>query len=148
VPARQAWIDHDKSTAGNLMEYKLHAWSGELSVGNKQLDRQHQKLIEICNLATDCAKSGSPELHIILNDFAALVDEHFEAEEILLEKNGCPTLEAHKASHDLHRERIVELLLSGTTGQVDGKRLAQVASAWLLEHMTEVDLPVRAYMKA
>ncbi len=130
------------------MKQKVYAWSDELSVGNKQLDSQHQKLIEVCNRASACAESGSPEFHAILNDFAALVDEHFEAEEILLEKNGCPTLEAHKASHDMHRERIVELLLSGSSGHVDERRLAQVATAWLLEHMTEVDLPARAYMKA
>lgn len=148
---RRFKISHNESKAWSLMEQKPHAWSDELSVGNSQLDRQHQELIELCNRATACAKSGSSEarhdFHSILNDFATLLEAHFEAEEALLEKNKCPTLEAHKASHDMHRENIVDLLLSGTSGQVDEKRLAQVARTWLLEHMTEVDLPVKAYMK-
>jgi len=126
-------------------------WSENLSVGNYLIDQQHKQLISLCARAADCASATSPEalreFHDILNDLASLTGNHFNDEENLLIKNGCPNYEAHKAEHIVYRELVVNLLVDGTAGLLDRAKLYQVANDYLIKHMLEMDLADKAYMK-
>jgi len=126
-------------------------WSDDLSVGNYIIDEQHKRLIALCARAADCASATTPEalreFHEILNDLARQTGEHFNDEEDLLIKNGCPNVTEQIAEHNEYREMVVNLLVDGTAGLLDRAKLYQVANDYLIKHMLEMDLADKAYLK-
>jgi len=136
---------------GTPVMSQFPSWSDELAVGNSQIDIQHRQLVAICNRASRCAESSEAdarrEFFSVLNDFATLIAEHFDAEEKFLALNNCPTLAEHRAHHERFRERLLDLLFSGTAGLLDKKTLARLARDYLLSHLTETDLPNKHYMR-
>ena len=128
------------------------AWSEDLSVGNLLIDKQHQRLIALCNRAADCAASCSlesqSEFHEILNELATQVAKHFDDEEALLKRNNSPSYAAHRAEHNTYREFVTNLLVEGAAGLLDRAKLYQVASDYLIQHMLKMDTAEKANLLA
>lgn len=125
-------------------------WSPALSVGNDQIDRQHQQLLSLCAQAVkafDTEAPGKESFHELLNDVAALAARHFDTEEKVLARHACPTLAAHKAEHEKYLELLAELLVKATNQELDRAGLDSFLSDWLGRHLHEVDLPEKYYMR-
>lgn len=127
-----------------------YEWSETRRFGNAQLDNKHQQLIAICNRAAQCAsivtREGRSEFHLILNDLAALLDQHFALEESMLEKNRCPNLTVHKLAHISYLEKMADLLYAAAAGELNSTALQTFSQAYLTEHLFKMDVADKAYL--
>lgn len=83
-------------------------WIEEYSVGVKQLDLQHQTILNELNklyLIFDSA-SEAQELLSILNGLIDYANQHFTTEEALLEKYKYHDLNTQKSEHNLYQLKI------------------------------------------
>jgi hemerythrin-like metal-binding protein len=78
------------------------SWSAQYSVGVDELDRQHQKIIQLINELADCLGTDS-ELATasrVLNEMHSYIMDHFGLEERLLSSARFSQLAAHKEGHN------------------------------------------------
>ena len=131
------------------MSHSPVVWTPEYSVGHPLLDAQHQKLLQLCNLAAESIDDRSPEgieaFHCILNDLTAYVREHFQTEERILEQRAYPALDAHRAMHMAYEEKLGSFLINATEGKIEKAALERYLSDWWREHILGADL---AYARA
>jgi hemerythrin len=129
----------------------MKVWNPDYSVGNDILDRQHQKLLALCNQAVDCLEDESPEgrgqFHLILNDLVAYADEHFLTEENLLREKNYPQLSEQKAEHHFYLERISQFLYSASEGNIDKTGLCKYLSNWWSSHILESDMQYKEFLQ-
>ncbi len=124
-------------------------WTSEYSVGNPLLDAQHQRLLALCNQASESMGDNSPEgveaFHNILNDLTRYVREHFLTEEKVLEQHHFADLDTHKAMHLDYEERLGEFLIAATEGSIDKIALQVYLNDWWRDHILRSD---KAYASA
>ena len=79
----------------------LLTWGPSYSVGVKEIDDQHKKLIEMLNKLHDAMRSGKAkeETKPILKGLISYTVTHFTAEEKYMEKAAYPELEQHQKIH-------------------------------------------------
>lgn len=127
----------------------IPAWTPELSVGNRHLDNQHRRILALGAKAS-ALQEASPEVrgefHEILNDLSELTARHFADEELVLARNDCPTLAAHKLEHDKFREMLIGLVWNAEEGKLCMAALQEMLQAYFGSHLLKVDLPAKAYM--
>lgn len=76
-------------------------WSPDWSVGNTELDEQHQMLLELYNRfdAAAAQGKGQREVGAIMDALFEYTELHFATEERILAEHGYEDLERHKALH-------------------------------------------------
>jgi len=116
-------------------------WKDEYSLGNAQIDAEHQRLLELANAVATLANSGE-QMTRIKENIVALYDyvkTHFQHEEEYMLQLGYPQYEEHKK---LHEGIIAEMnTIMKHSGNLDAlvykfKRLMHV---WVLEHILTED---------
>jgi hemerythrin len=116
-------------------------WKDEYSLGNAQIDAEHQRLLELANAVATLANSGE-QMTRIKENIVALYDyvkTHFQHEEEYMLQLGYPRYEEHKK---LHEGIIAEMnTIMKHSGNLDAlvykfKRLMHV---WVLEHILTED---------
>lgn len=118
---------------------------GEVSVGVPEMDADHRILIGLIE------RLGAPrdlaELPALLTDLDEFCAYHFAREERMLEVTGYPQLAAHRAHHDVLRERLAddlrrhaEALEAGEGAGGDLPKLRAYLKRWLLDHLLLHDL--------
>ena len=83
------------------MEYKFFEWTPDISVGEPNIDGQHQKLLGEVNTILSNLIAGADDNIIreaisFLNDY---IDTHFAYEEKYMQDHGYPEFETHKSFH-------------------------------------------------
>jgi len=80
----------------------LIQWSDDLSVGVREIDAQHKKLIGHINTLHDAMREQkvSDVFGTVLADLAAYSLYHFKTEEEYMKKFGYPGYFTHKKEHD------------------------------------------------
>lgn len=83
----------------------------EYKSGNAEIDRQHKELINLMNeiIANPKLEATSESLDELLFKLINKVNEHFEYEEMLLEKYNYQDREMHKQGHLKYLEDLTEL---------------------------------------
>ena len=79
----------------------LITWNNSLQLGNKTIDTQHQKLVDLINELHDSMKAGKgkDQLGKTLTELVNYTVYHFQTEEKLFEQYGYPEKEGHKKIH-------------------------------------------------
>ena len=117
-------------------------WKDEYSVGVRQLDDDHQTLLNLINQFQTASHYFTGQ-RFEREAFDALIDytrTHFAREEALMEQNGYPELPAHRAEHQQMIDKVESLL-----GEYDqrGHAVLQETAAflkdWLLDHINGTD---------
>jgi len=117
------------------------AWNAKYSIGNAQIDAEHQRLIELANGVEAFAASGE-KLARIKEAIVALyeyVKTHFQHEEEYMLELGYPQYEEHKK---LHEEIIAEMnAIMKHSGNLDVLvyKFKRLMNAWVLEHILTED---------
>jgi hemerythrin-like metal-binding protein len=116
----------------------LITWTPELSVGVKDFDEQHQKLIALINRLHEEMRAGKAKEAIgkILQELLDYTDYHFGLEEKAFEKYGYPEAAEQKAQHRHFIARIQDLI----DKQKSGSLLVSVDALdflndWLVNHI-------------
>ncbi|HTX86577.1 MAG TPA: bacteriohemerythrin [Candidatus Nanoarchaeia archaeon] len=122
----------------------LIIWDETFSVGVKEIDGQHQKMISIINrLFEMVANNNFNEAAVfnILNELVDYADYHFTTEERYFREFDYPKTESHIETHNDYRERIREL----KEDYEDGKKndvladLAEFINGWWVWHINHSD---------
>lgn len=119
-------------------------WTTTLETGNRQIDLQHQELVELLNeLAAAHANARDEEaLREILPRLTSYVLFHFATEEMLM--HDLPASNAHVVAHrQAHREfaaRIETLRARTAAGEQPALApLIDYLTSWLREHIMHTD---------
>ena len=83
-------------------------WKEEYSVGVKQMDDQHQTILNELNklyLIFETA-SETEDLNVILKDLFEYANVHFSSEEQLLEKFKYSDLASQRSEHRLYQQKV------------------------------------------
>lgn len=132
-----------------VTERPLIEWSPALSVGHREIDAQHQRLVEIANELNAAMQSGAgvQASGRVLNHLVDYTVQHFAYEEGEMSKSRYPAMDAHKEEH---RKLVAEV--SAFKAKFDsGKAAISIELMgfirdWLLNHILKVDKALAAYL--
>ena len=126
-------------------------WNDELSVGIRELDKQHRKLFEtIKRLQQNPAISiHSEAVSEIFQELMDYVSTHFASEERFMAQMGYPGLEQHRAAHIEFTERLSDMMLDAMEQTRDGtaEELFDLMQQWLESHIRNDDMHYAAFFK-
>ena len=135
---------HRKLAARHYVE-----WKDEYSVGIDSIDQQHKKLLNLINqLQTAVDYSTGEEFEReALDELVDYTKTHFTYEEGLMEDNGYPDFEAHRAQH---RAMIAEVEAVLAEYEKDHDTAMRHASDylhdWLINHINGTDKQYSSYL--
>ena len=125
------------------------AWKDEYSVGIDSIDQQHRRLVNLINQLTIAVDYSTGE-EFEREALAELVDytkTHFTYEEGLMEDNGYPDFEAHRAQH---KEMIAEVDAVLAEYEKDHDMAMRHASdylkTWLINHINGTDKQYSSFL--
>ena len=124
-------------------------WKDEYSVGLDSIDQQHKKLINLINQLTTTVDYSTGE-EFEREALAELVDytkTHFTFEEGLMEDNGYPDFEAHKAQHRLMIAEVEAVLAEYEQDHDAAMRHAcNYLQEWLINHINGTDKKYSSFL--
>ena len=133
------------------MTLKL-SWNANFSVCDAALDKQHQKLVDLCSRVAECVNDDQPgsseRFHMVLNDVGDYAFLHFQTEEAFLSRHNYPQLAEHKAEHMGFLSQLSQFLFAANRGFLDKAGMYRMLSAWLSEHMLGSDMQYRDFLQA
>ena len=124
-------------------------WKDEYNVGIDSIDQQHRKLVNLINqLQTAVDYSTGEEFEReALDELVDYTKTHFIYEEGLMEDNGYPDFEAHRAKH---RAMIAEVEAVLAEYEQDHDRAMEDAvtflKSWLINHINGTDKQYSSYL--
>ncbi len=125
-------------------------WQDSFSVGVKEIDEQHKKLISMINSLYSAIKKGKGQtiLQDILEGLVQYVDEHFGTEEKYMEQYNYPGYLAHKKEHNKFTEQVLEVYQDFEQGkQVLTLELLDFLKKWLKNHILGTDKKYALFLK-
>ena len=103
----------------NYFKTPLMIWGPEYSVGVKQMDEQHIKMIHMANTLHEAILNGDGDsvLGMIFSGLVSYTATHFRDEEKLMAAYGYPDLALHKKEHVRLVNQVMELKRKFESGQ-------------------------------
>jgi len=127
-------------------------WTPALSIGNEEIDKQHIALFGFFGDFVDgCSKGEAKETLLELHDrLKAYTEQHFQAEEALMQQVNFPDLEQHKRKHLIFQERLADIRHQISN---QGPTLLNIIHtnkalvAWLVHHVQDLDQCFGEFLK-
>jgi hemerythrin len=121
----------------------LIQWTEKLSVGVKQFDDEHKKLVGMLNELFDgmMAGKGKDVLGKVLDGLIDYTKSHFANEERLMVTYGYPELATHKFEHDSLAKQVLEVQRKYKEGgsAVLSMDVLNFLKGWLEKHIQGSD---------
>jgi hemerythrin len=121
----------------------LIQWTEKLSVGVKQFDDEHKKLVGMLNELFDgmMAGKGKDVLGKVLDGLIEYTKSHFANEERLMVTYGYPELATHKFEHDSLAKQVLEVQRKYKEGgsAVLSMDVLNFLKGWLEKHIQGSD---------
>ncbi|ALW39591.1 hemerythrin domain-containing protein [Campylobacter jejuni] len=129
-------------------------WSKDFSIKNIQLDKQHELIFEIAEIANDLALKiqdndvqHKNDLKQILTKLFQYVKIHFKDEEKFMESIDFPLIEEHRKSHQILLKKTKELLEHSDNIVKMSQELSILTKDWILDHFAIEDLWIANFTK-
>jgi hemerythrin-like metal-binding protein len=126
-------------------------WNPAYSVGIKEIDKEHMKLVDLINELHDAMKSGKGKevLGKTLNELVNYTAFHFAHEEQLFDKYGYPETAIHKKQH----KELVDQVLAYKANYDSGKTIISIdimnfLKDWLVKHIAGSDKKYTAFLNS
>lgn len=120
----------------------LLTWTDALTVGVKEIDEQHRRLVELANAlhAAVLAGATSAALSQQLGELIRQAALHFATEERLFAETRYPEAEAHMREHEelVAQVNALKQRVDGGWLELDAE-IAQYLCNWLTEHIVGAD---------
>lgn len=125
-------------------------WQDNFSVGVKELDRQHKRLLELINDLSDKNPDHSiNNCFAVLNELIKYAQLHFATEESLMATHGYNDLHSHQNDHEAFTERIFELNQKLTSQGADiFPDLIIFVTEWYISHVLGTDKNYKNHFEA
>ncbi len=135
----------------------LLVWTGNLSVGVKEFDDDHKRLLRMINelgAAIRAAGAHGPveeeEIEITLHRLENYTQYHCAREEELMAKTRFPDIEDHRREHQFFFATIAEMSqrFRGSTDPRHATELMQFMYDWLTNHIYVTDMKYASHLHA
>jgi hemerythrin len=131
---------------------EIMPWKAECSVGIKQIDEQHQRLVRLLNELHQAMYEGKSR-EVMAGVLSQLVVDytkgHFASEERLMQGYLYPGYAAHKAEHDQLTKTVLKFQQELTAGKVVMSiDLLEFLKNWLREHTMGTDQQYSPFLKS
>ena len=126
------------------------SWDESFSVGVREFDEQHRRIIEIINLLIlDSAGDVRGEaISETLTRLTKYTQEHFRAEEEFLAEHGYPDLAVQRDEHIAFRKRVVVFCLDTMVQRPEvPEDLLLYIKDWWVKHIQMEDMQYRAFLQ-
>ncbi len=130
-------------------------WSEDYSVGDKELDSQHQEWLAIINRLHDVMvgdgntdlQTSNYETLCAIRDYG---EKHFQYEEEVMRSINFPDYDHHKKLHDEFKEQICAWCeeKSDIGVVILNSQLLKLMRNWFDEHIKNEDRKIREYIDA
>ena len=124
-------------------------WKPSYLVHVDELDRQHQRLVQLINSLHDAMKIGAPKqaLERIVSDLATYTRFHFGNEERLMRLHGYPDIADHIQEHNQLTATVTRFEEDLRAGKVAlSVSLMQFLKSWLTGHILGADMKYAPHM--
>ncbi|MBF0344478.1 MAG: hemerythrin family protein [Nitrospirae bacterium] len=129
----------------------LITWSDSLSVHIKEVDSQHQRLVQLVNDVFDAvnAKKGNDILKKVLNELIDYTKYHFATEERLMNAHDYPERVKHKEEHDDLTKQVLDFQKKFKEGKAMlDILLMNFLKEWLIKHIIGSDKKFGPYLNS
>jgi hemerythrin len=118
-------------------------WNESWLIGVQEVDAQHKQLVSLVNQLHQAMSQGKGKevLGGILDSLILYTQQHFSAEERMLEQNQYPDLLEHKRQHVALTKKVVDFqqeFKGGTMGM--SLDIMQFLKTWLQSHILGTDV--------
>lgn len=118
-------------------------WDDAYNTGVHQIDEDHKKLLNMINnlRSSTLCNTGEEFERRTLQELVDYTESHFEREERLMQENGYPDYEGHKAQHDQMAQYAAGFMKR--YDEQGNKVLSDVAdylTQWLIQHINGTDM--------
>ena len=127
-------LSRNKSQEIILSEF---AWHANYSIGNAQIDAEHQGLVRLANDIATFASHGE-KVARVRRDILALYDHmkiHFQHEEAYMLQLGYPRYEKHKKMHEKLLAAMNAIMKHSDNLDALVYKLKQLMHAWVRGHI-------------
>ncbi len=135
----------------------LLMWTDNLSVGVKNFDDDHKRMIRMINElhgaiedVDDAGRIAEDEVEIALHRLENYIQYHCLEEERLMEQTGYPELRDHRKEHQGFNAKIAEMALRfrGSQDPNHATELMQFMYDWLTEHIFVTDRKYSSHLQS
>ena len=136
-----------------LKSMPIITWKDEYSVGVKELDEQHKKLMEMINelsrLYTE-KKFKNADVDKVFNEFTEYATYHLDTEEHYFNLYGYPDKDKHVPFHDKYRAKTKELKEKYNAGKIEDVlfEINNFIYEWWTWHILNVDKEYTSFFNA
>lgn len=122
-------------------------WQESYSVGVREFDDAHKKLLGITNDFVTASMEGKPlvQLTDLLIELIRYTRYHFRDEEELLKETDYDRLEEQKAQHDDLFDRVLKFTYDFFHGRIEQPSITEFMMSWLLSHILEEDMKYKEH---
>jgi len=120
----------------------LMIWGPMLAVGVKEIDDQHQKLVQMANELNDAMRDGQGReaLGKILKELVRYTSYHFATEERLMDQHKYAQSAEHKKQHKDLVHTVTELVAKFEKGDAAlSTEVMNFLREWLMKHILNTD---------
>ena len=119
-------------------------WTEDMSVGEKTIDAQHQRLLAQVNTLIDAMFFGkmSAEVTEALSFFETYINEHLAYEEAYMQERGFSDLEEHKRKHEVFRDKYKNFKSKMASDAIPDAALIEMEGflgQWWVDHIGHED---------
>lgn len=121
---------------------ELIKWTENLSVGVKELDNEHKKLIDLLNQLYTGMKNREENkvIKLILDDLVNYTLSHFAHEEKYFKQYNYPKALEHIKEHENFRKEVTIFLEEFDTGKVTlSSHMLNFLTNWVTNHIKKQD---------
>jgi hemerythrin len=120
----------------------LIVWKPEYAVGNRELDAQHQTLMNLINELHEgmLHGKGAEVLHTVLDQLVRYTKSHFAAEEHYMREARYPGLAAHHQEHEALTKQVELFIVDIRSGKLAlSLQISKFLKDWLDHHILGSD---------
>jgi len=128
-------------------------WDNKYSVGIKEIDEQHKKLLDLTNRLYNACTQGKDiaenEFKDVIKEAVNYVKIHFKYEEDIFNKYNYPETKQHKLEHENFIKKILEEVKNFESGkQFVPNNFVRFLRDWTLEHIAISDKKYSLFFKS
>lgn len=125
-------------------------WKDEYSVGVAEIDSDHKHLVDLINQLEEAREHNRERGQIItiLDELIAYTVEHFNREEIVMQRTNYPGFALHKSRHDYLKKKVSDFYRSYVNEEVKevSADVMRFLYNWLVYHILNDDKACGAFL--
>ena len=119
-------------------------WQSDYKIGHPMVDKQHQYLFDLANNILEAKNKSEITKYVML--LYKYVREHFRDEETLMKDIEYPEYPAHKKTHDMLLDKMVDISKNINEDNWDNDEIRVFMHDWILDHILVKDKVLGKYI--